>query len=161
MFLAFAVVGVVEIEDLLEQRPFFRQRFEDAPLRRVSIEFAALFTFEEEEVNLSVVVGEGALRGVAEEARNEGDYPDADAPVSGGAGYELVGHSESEADVDSEEPEVAGESVEHTSDHCFLVGDAGELSVGGVAEVGEHEKKDAEDIVREVREGERDAGSDA
>ena len=62
----------------------------------------------------------------------------------------LVPQTEHNRPIDNEEPHIARETVEHSSDKGLLARESRHLSVGGVAEVGEHQQQYATDVMPQV-----------
>ncbi len=143
------VVGVAVVEQAVEPL-VLGQAVVDGTLLCVAIKFGALLTLQEEEVYLAVVVGKGALRRVTQEAYHDAENPDAYAPRFIGIWYGLRLESETQGDINKDEPHVLGKAVKGTSQQRAVVGKPRQLSVGGVAEVSKHKQQDACDVQREV-----------
>ena len=94
-----------------------------------AVEFAALFPFEEVEVELAVVVGHCSLLCVAH-AGNHGNGPD--KPFVLHEEGLIVVHSQAYCNVDGSKPEVAAQAVENASQTRVLLGHAGQLAIGAV-----------------------------
>ena len=65
--------------------------------------------------------------------------------------YRFVPHPHHDANIYGNEPQIARESVEHTTHECLLTRKTGQLSVGGVTEVGEHQQHNSPYIRLKVR----------
>ena len=94
-----------------------------------AVEFAAFLPFEEEEVELAVVVGHCSLLCVAH-ASNHGNGPD--KPFVLHEEGLIVVHSQAYCNVDGSKPEVAAQAVENASQTRVLLGHAGQLAIGAV-----------------------------
>ena len=149
--LAAAVVAVVVVEGAGPESATTGQPGEFLALVDATVELRPLATLEEEEVDLAVVVGEGTLGGVAQEARHGTGGQGTDAPTGFETGQGLRPKAEDEGQIDSEKPHVARKSVEASADHGLLTRQARQLAVGGVAEVGQHQQHDAHEVVDRVR----------
>ena len=89
---------------------------------------------------------------MANQSCNHCKHPAQQPPRAVGEGYCLVHEPVGEGCIDAEEPHIAREAVEHTSDECFLPREPGHLSVGGVAEVGEHQQHHTSKVMPQVGE---------
>ncbi len=150
LLLLAAVAGVVIVERALPEVTLLGQRVVDGTLGTAVVEFAASLAEEEEEVNLPVVVGVHALILMAYDAGDGTDDKREDAPVVVGEGDVHLPYSEHQAGVDGNEPRIASHTVEHTPHERTLVGEARQLTVGRVAEIGCHEQQNTDDVEREL-----------
>ena len=166
-----AIAGVVVIKNSA-QIVVARKAPERFQLLRAVVELTALLAFQEEQVYLAIIIGQGALARVANNASQVGQGPHPEAPresgewrVESGENVDkrnLLRHqAQTEGCIDAEEPHVAGKAVEHTAYKRFLVGEAGKLAVGRVAEVGEHQEDNTADVVGEVGVIEHQGGTHA
>ena len=154
-------IVAVELMEKAGQPLFARKVVGNGLLGGAVVEFAALAAQKEIEVYLTVIVGERRLWNMHQEPGNGRQHPDADAPAERHEGDELVLQTEHEGQVDGKEPDVARDAVEYSADERLLIGEAGQLPVGGVAEIGQHEQQGACHIVGHIGEIEHHAGSNA
>jgi len=67
-----------------------------------------------------------------------------------GTGNVLTHHAEGECKIDKEEPYIARSPVQHAPHQGLLACQARHLSVGGIAEVGQHQQHHAKDVVSQI-----------
>ena len=91
-------------------------------------------------MNLTVVIGKRTLLCVANEAGNGCKSKTERSPNLGCTWHCLVPESQRDCQVDGKKPCVAGKAVQASPLHGALVGEPGELSVGRVAKVCQHQK---------------------
>ena len=106
-----------------------------------------LLPLQEEEVDVSVIVGHGCLLAVAEACRQR-QNPDPDAPRRG--------EPEHDGQVDGDEPAVARGSIEDASQFRLLSGESSQLTVGTVVLIGPDQQEHAYHIEPQVVEIEHD-----
>ena len=100
---------------------------------------------------MPVIVCQGALRRVAEHSGDERQHPYPYAPNGVHiAGHGLPRHAATEGEVYAEKPDVACKPVDDAPHKGFLPRQPGQLSVGRVAEVGQHQQQHSERVVRQV-----------
>ena len=115
-----------------------------------AVQLTPFLPLEEEEVNLAVVVGEGALPCMTLEARiQHADKDDSreekavEVTVRDAERGELsrvvLIHPGDKGEVDGDEPHLACRTVENPAELSLLARHPGELTVGTVKEVGAHE----------------------
>ena len=68
-------------------------------------------------------------------------------------------HAQGDGQIAEEEPDVAGEAVEHAAHEGLMIGQTGHLAVSGVAEVGQHQEHHATDVPPQLRVIEAPAGT--
>ena len=106
------------------------------------VQFAAAFALEEEEVDVAIVVGQGALFAVTQEAGYGAKHPDPESPSRRQA--------QADGGIDAEEPHVARKAVEHAAEACLLSRHAGQLAVARIVDVCPDEEQDAQHVEAEV-----------
>ena len=145
-------VVAIEVEKHLPSGVFLPRHFGVVGAQAFGVvEFAAGGAFDEVEMHVAVVVGEATLHGVGMKSDiiEEGEDPKAPLRTLAPARHDGLRHeTNGNGHVDGDEPHIAGETVEDASPQRLLTGHAGELSVGGVIEIGPHEQADADE--REV-----------
>ena len=146
------IVGIVVIEQAFPESTLPRQGVVDGALAGIAVEFAPLAAFQEKKVNLSVVVARRALWQMEHQPRERCQHPNPDAPRPVAERHRLRHHTQADGQIDAEEPHVAREAVEHPSHDGFLPREPSHLAVGGVAEVGQHQQRHANEVVRQVGE---------
>ena len=126
------------------------QTLVNLPLLDVVVEFAPFLAQQEIEVYLTVVVGQRTLFGMENETRQGTEREAPGAPLHICARDVLIPKAEHDGEIDGEEPQVAREAVEHTSDEGLLTRQTRHLTIGGVAEVGKHQQQYATDVMPQV-----------
>ena len=101
---------------------------------------------------LTIVVGQRTLTGVTDKTCKGTERKAPRAPLHICARDVLIPQTEHDGQIDGKEPYVARETVEHTSDEGLLTRETRHLTVGGVAEIGEHQQQHTTDIVPQVGE---------
>jgi len=129
LLLTLAVVGIVKIEGTSQQIAL-RQRLVGGTLLLVVVELATILTQQEEQVYLTIVIGQGALVGVEQESCHSTEHKAPEAPIGIEERHGLIPQTVHDTKVDTNEPQVACKSVEHSTNESFLTCDAGHLTVG-------------------------------
>ena len=145
------IVLVEELEELLQRLLFPLHLLVDSHLLDGIIHLAPLLALQEEEVYLAIVVGQAALAGVAEQTAHDSQSPYPEAP--------LWHQTDADADIDGDEPQVAGSTVEDTSQRTFLIGESRQLSITTVVHIRPYEQQNAHDIDFQIVETEADTRS--
>ena len=110
-------------------------------LRGGVVELRPLLTQKEVEVNLSIVVGKRRLGRMTQESCTDAYYKDIETPCCPSEERNrFVPQPHHDSDIYCKEPDVSRESVEHTAHKRLLARESGQLSVGGVAEIGKHQQ---------------------
>ena len=101
-------------------------------------------------MNLTIVVGQGALLGVEAKTRQGTQYKPCEAPLVIRKGDILMPETDHDTQVDGDKPHITGKTIEHSTNKGLLTRDTCHLSVGRVTEVGEHQQQHTTDIRPEV-----------
>ena len=149
LLLILAVVGIIIIERAPEEI-VLGQSLIDSTLLLVVVEFATILTQKEEKMNLTVIIGQCALRRVDDETSEGTEDKRPEAPLDISTGDVLIPQTVDDGEIDAEEPHVACKAIEHTSDKRLLSRDTRHLTIGRVAEVGQHQQHDTTDVRPEI-----------
>ena len=122
-----------------------RQGAHQGALLGIGVQLASRFTLEEIQVDVAVIVGQGALLGMAVETRVGREKPHPDAPrAAPRRGFRR--EAQAEEKIDGEEPHVAGKPVQYAADERLLSRHAGQLPVGAVVPVSPNEEKHSDEV---------------
>lgn len=101
-------------------------------------------------MDIAIIVGKAALACVSHDSGSYTERPDEATPMYFRAWDILIEESDADSHIDTEEPYVGCEAVEHTSHEGCLARHACQLSVDRVAEIGEEQEYHAVDIMLQV-----------
>jgi hypothetical protein len=119
-------------------------------LLHIVIKLRAIFPFEEEEMNLTVIVSHHALGRMAQKSCQSRQTPYPDAPLDVCSGNQLPLHAKTQGNIDGDKPYIPGCSVEHTTHQCLLTGQTRHLPIGRIAEIGKHQQDYSQYVVCQV-----------
>ena len=145
-------VQAVEIQiQLLKARALPRQLRAGAGNVAGAIQLAAVFVFQEEQMDVSVIVRQHALPLVPREFADHDHQPDQPAPRPAAGEGNRFGHQpETQRAVNRHIPHAGGQRVQNAPQRGLVARQPRELAVGGIQNVRPDYKQHADEVQREA-----------